>query len=80
VTRSSHHHIDALAAFQADPDTDAIVMIARSAATPKNAPADFIKANVTKPSSATSPASPPRRQRPWATPAPSSPAPPAPQG
>ena len=42
-------HIDALAAFQDDPETEAIVMIGEIGGDAEERAADFIRANVTKP-------------------------------
>ncbi len=71
-------HIDALAAFEADPETKAIVMIGEIGGDAEERAADFIKANVTKPvvgyvAGFTAP-----EGKTWATPAPSCPARPVP--
>jgi succinyl-CoA synthetase alpha subunit len=42
-------HIDALAAFQEDPETDAVVMIGEIGGDAEERAAEFIRANVTKP-------------------------------
>ncbi|MGO2005473.1 MAG: succinate--CoA ligase subunit alpha, partial [Arthrobacter rhombi] len=42
-------HIDALAAFEADPETKAIVMIGEIGGDAEERAAEYIKANVTKP-------------------------------
>ena len=42
-------HIDALAAFEADPDTAAVVMIGEIGGDAEERAAEFIQANVTKP-------------------------------
>jgi succinyl-CoA synthetase alpha subunit len=55
-------HIDALEAFQADPETEAIVMIGEIGGDAEERAADFIKANVTKPVVGYVAGSPPRGQ------------------
>ncbi|AQA24572.1 succinate-CoA ligase, alpha subunit [Rhodococcus sp. MTM3W5.2] len=72
-------HIDAIEAFEKDPETKIIVMIGEIGGDAEERAADYIKANVTKPvvgyvAGFTAP-----RARPWATQAPSSPAPRAPR-
>ena len=67
-------HIDALQAFEADPETEAIVMIGEIGGDAEERAAAFIADNVRSRSSGTSPGSPLPRVRPWATPEPSSPA------
>ena len=42
-------HIDALEAFEADPDTDAVVMIGEIGGDAEERAADYVRANVTKP-------------------------------
>jgi succinyl-CoA synthetase alpha subunit len=70
--------VDCLAAFEADPDTLAISMFGEIGGSEEEKAADFIAASVTKPVVAYIAGSPPLRERRWATPAPSSPAPRAP--
>lgn len=43
------NHVDALALFQGDPDTEAVVMIGEIGGTAEEAAADYVKANMTKP-------------------------------
>ncbi|ESV58762.1 succinyl-CoA ligase like flavodoxin domain protein [Mycobacteroides abscessus MAB_082312_2258] len=67
-------HIDAIEAFEKDPETKIIVMIGEIGGDAEERAADYIKANVSKPvvgyvAGFTAP-----RARPWATPVPSCPA------
>ena len=48
--------IDCLAAFQADPETRAVMMIGEIGGSEEERAAEWIKANMTSPSSPTSPA------------------------
>ncbi len=43
------NHVDALALFQGDPDTEAVVMIGEIGGTAEEAAAEYVKANMTKP-------------------------------
>ena len=72
-------HIDALEAFENDPETKAIVMIGEIGGDAEERAAAYIKDHVTKPVVGYVAASPLPRARPWATPAPSCPAPRAPR-
>ncbi len=58
-------HIDALEAFQNDPETDAIVMIGEIGGDAEERAAAYIKEHVTKPVVGYVADSPPPRARPW---------------
>ncbi len=64
--------LDHLALFEADPDTDAVLMIGEIGGPQEAEAAAWIRDNMSKPWSASSPASPPRRAAGWAMPARSS--------
>src|SRR5689334_3834325 len=72
-------HIDALEAFENDPDTKAIVMIGEIGGDAEERAADYIKPHVTSPVVGYVPGSTAPRARQWATPAPSCRAPRAPR-
>lgn len=61
-------HIDAIEAFEKDPETKLIVMIGEIGGDAEERAADYIKPTSPSRSSATSRASPRRRARPWVTP------------
>src|SRR6478672_9924666 len=71
-------HIDALQAFEADDETDAVVMIGEIGGDAEERAAAFIAATSASPSWDMSPGSPRPRVRPWAMPVRSCPAPPVP--
>ena len=71
--------IDCLAAFQADPETKAVMMIGEIGGSEEERAAEWIKANMTKPVVSYIAGSPRPRDARWATPVPSSPGPRAPR-
>ncbi len=68
-------HIDAIEAFEKDPETKVIVMIGEIGGDARSVPPTTSRPTSPSRSSAMWPASPLPRARPWATPAPSSPVP-----
>jgi succinyl-CoA synthetase alpha subunit len=65
-------HIDVLKMFNDDPQTEAVIMVGEIGGSDEETAAQWVKANMKKPWSASSPASPRRPASAWATPAPSS--------
>jgi len=77
--RAGSSFVDIIALFEADPETELIVMSGEIGGQGEEEAADYIAANVRSRSSHTSPASPLHPARRWATPAQSSPEPTEPQ-